>query len=281
MVKILVLSDLHLEQARFLPNAAATKACDVIVLAGDIHTGDRGIRWARETFANKPIVYVAGNHEFYGQDWDAGLNTMRETARVLDVQFLENDCVEISGVRFLGATLWTDFEYQGGHLVDKLKKQAYDWFLDYTAIKANAQGRRLTPDMSISRHQQTRAWLAGELAKSESSDTVVVTHHYPHKNSTPPRYALDGMTACYGSQLPEDLLLKAGLWIHGHTHASNNYRINGRNGHQDQYLQVICNPRGYLLKGMTVGAENANFNPGLLIESLPDGNWEERHDICK
>lgn len=64
-MKIHVLSDLHIEFAPFVPDPAAVEAADVIVLAGDISTGTQAIPWARKTFAAKPVIYIAGNHEFY------------------------------------------------------------------------------------------------------------------------------------------------------------------------------------------------------------------------
>ncbi len=62
-MKIRLLSDLHHEHfdgRRQLPEVEA----DVVVLAGDIHSHLEGLHWARETFADSEIVYVAGNHEF-------------------------------------------------------------------------------------------------------------------------------------------------------------------------------------------------------------------------
>jgi predicted phosphodiesterase len=101
MVKLLVLSDLRVEFAPFEPDAAAVAAADVVVLAGDIHKGVRGIEWARAAFADKPIIYVAGNHEFYSHHWTRLLDKMHEVAKEQEVHFLENQAVEICGVRFL------------------------------------------------------------------------------------------------------------------------------------------------------------------------------------
>ena len=75
-MKIQLLSDLHNEFLRsgkqhadkkwqgFIPDSDA----DIIILAGDIDTGTQGLEWAiaeSERLA-KDIIYVAGNHEFYG-----------------------------------------------------------------------------------------------------------------------------------------------------------------------------------------------------------------------
>src|SRR2546422_9130382 len=112
-MKLHVLSDLHVEFTDYKPDVEAVDAADVIVLAGDIHQGAAGMNWARNSFPGKPIIYVAGNHEFYGHHWDALLPELRQKAGECGVHFLENDSVTINGMRFLGATLWTDFDMFG------------------------------------------------------------------------------------------------------------------------------------------------------------------------
>ncbi|MCH2209521.1 MAG: metallophosphoesterase, partial [Lentisphaerales bacterium] len=62
-MRIQVLSDLHIEDQDFtIPETDA----DVIVLAGDIHEGTRAIPWIKAQ-TDKPVIYVAGNHEYYGE----------------------------------------------------------------------------------------------------------------------------------------------------------------------------------------------------------------------
>jgi len=277
MVKLLVLSDLHLECAAFELDPEAVAAADVVVLAGDIHPGDNGIIWARKTFGDKPVVYVAGNHEYYGEDFDLGIDAMRKSAKAHDIHFLENDSIDISGVRFLGCTLWTDFEFFGKDQASKMMEHAQNNNLDYKAIYGirNGFGKKLTAEMTMERHVASRTWLESGMASADPSKTVVVTHHLPHRNSTPPKYAADWMTGAYGSQLPEDLMLNAGLWIHGHTHSSANYRIDGAK----RYVRVVCNPRGIARGWPGNDAENSRFDPGLLISQLPDGNWAEFYEL--
>lgn len=105
-MKTLILSDLHLELSDF---KAPSGEVDLVVLAGDIHKGNLGIYWARQTWPSKPIVYVAGNHEFYHQDRIKTIENLRSAANEMNVHFLDNDDVIIDGVRFLGCTLWTDW----------------------------------------------------------------------------------------------------------------------------------------------------------------------------
>ena len=282
-MKIYILSDLHLEFRPFTPDPEALDAADVIVLAGDIYPGINGITWARKTFGDKPVVYVAGNHEFYGRHWDKLLGQMRETAVSENVHFLENDSVEIKGVRFLGATLWTDFEFFAKSRRSQCMREAETFLADYSAIKAetiqparlasilgNQTGKldpvrwssKLKAAHTLERHQASRAWLEAELPKGEQKKTVVVTHHYPHKRSTAPRFSQDLVTAAFGTEMPIELVRQAKLWIHGHTHDSFNYRI----GDSVQAVRVICNPRGYPLGWHDTAFENAAFDDGLLVD---------------
>lgn len=112
-MKILILSDLHIEFAPFRPEPAAVETADVIVLAGDISTGTEAIPWARKTFVGKRIIYVAGNHEFYQHHWSKLLAELRDLAAGYGIHYLENDSVTINRVRFMGCTFWTDFDYFG------------------------------------------------------------------------------------------------------------------------------------------------------------------------
>ncbi len=83
-MNILILSDLHLELSPF---SAPQNDVDVIVLPGDIHKNNLGINWARATWPDKPIVYVAGNHEFYKHDRLNVLENLRLAAEEQNVHF--------------------------------------------------------------------------------------------------------------------------------------------------------------------------------------------------
>ncbi|MFZ4479086.1 MAG: metallophosphoesterase [Rhodoferax sp.] len=279
MVKILVLSDLHLERNVFVPDRDAVRKADAVVLAGDIHPGADGIVWARKTFVDKPVVYVAGNHEFYGGHWDGTLDELRSAGKANDVDFLEDDAATIAGVRFLGCTLWTDFAFHGFDGKAEVMRYAEQNFADYHAISNLPPECKLTAQACLKRHQASRVWLEAELPKGNPSHTVVVTHHYAHARSTAPKYTNDALTAVFGSKLPESLLLQAGLWIHGHAHSSFDYRIDGHIGGTNRYVRVVCNPCGYPRTEMYNYIENPSFNPGLLITQLPDGNWGEHHEL--
>jgi len=273
--KLLVLSDLHVEFAPFAPDPAAVEAADVVVLAGDISNGVKGIAWARQTFADKPIVYVAGNHEFYRGDWVRLLEQLRAQAQVHGVHFLENDAVTIHGVRFLGATLWTDFLLFGEDKKAAAMREAARVMNDFQLIKARAlptqvnivgpRGNpwKLSPAHTLRRHRESLAWLTAQLPLGAADKTVVVSHHFPSARSVAPQWADDLVSAIYGSNLPDELVLGAALWIHGHAHSSFDYRI----GQDGRAGRLVCNPRGYPLGRLSPGAfENPGFDPGLTLE---------------
>src|SRR5213595_1685365 len=98
-MRILVLSDLHLEFGAFETPAAQA---DLVVLAGDTHTGSRGVRWARDAFGDIPVVYVMGNHEYYGEAYPALLDEVRREADSTNVHLLENQLVSFGEITFLG-----------------------------------------------------------------------------------------------------------------------------------------------------------------------------------
>src|SRR5579883_1255301 len=105
-----VLSDLHLEFGNLeIPETDA----DVIVLAGDVHIGARGLEWIKTRFEAKPVIYVLGNHEFYHESIPSLTHQLTTAADTTNVQLLENRAVEVNGWTFLGCTLWTDFELKG------------------------------------------------------------------------------------------------------------------------------------------------------------------------
>lgn len=255
-MQIHILSDLHLEYSSYQPHGA-TAAADVIVLAGDIAQKENGIPWARSTWPDQEIVFVAGNHEFYGTDMQETRARMRVTAQKFGVHFLDCDEVVIDGVRFLGCTGWTDFELFGEDLTLECIDMAARSINDFHRIRhPDNKAGRFTPAMSVIEHQKCVAWLAMKLRR-ESFDgpTVVVTHHAPAWASVMPWYQQDLLSACFASRL-EHLMGFSELWVHGHMHDSLDYRIDS--------TRVICNPRGYARYEQT--CENVEFKPDLLVE---------------
>lgn len=241
-MKIYAWSDLHNEFSLFAPPLIAA---DVVVLAGDIDIGDRGVRWANSAFAC-PVVYVAGNHEFYRGHIDKSLEKMRSAASA-HVHVLNDESWQWNGVRFLGATSWTDFSSTGD--VSAASREALELMSDYRVIRADASYRRLRPRDIAIRSEASYAWLAIQLATPFEGLTVVVTHHAPLLSVAGDKQS-GHLTAAYANDWPE-LVEKADVWFFGHTHQAVDKNIMG--------CRVISNPRGY-------PKEQTGFNVNLEID---------------
>lgn len=255
-----VLSDIHLESGPFTP--PPTDA-DLVVLAGDIAGGNEGLHWARETFPDRrPVIYLPGNHEYYGQRLERMAVELRACANELGIIWLDNDTVELEladeRIRIIGSTLWTDFELFGSRMdqVGDALLAARIKIADFSTIIYGTRGF-LRPEKTVEFHRISREYIRSELDKPFDGKTVVVTHHAPSWSSVARRWQHDIVSACFASRC-EDLVGKANLWIHGHTHASFDYAI----GDRPDRGQVVCNPRGYAYSGTP---ENPDFNPGFVI----------------
>lgn len=252
-MRIRMMSDLHIEFFDFVPTEVPA---DVVVLAGDILTEHYGLGWARKTFPDKPIVYVMGNHEFYNAHHERVLERARQEAVELGIHLLENDQVVIDGVRFLGATLWTDFEVESGN--PQVPDSAYAmWYAkramtDFNAIRY--RGGLLSPEATRAFHAASRAWLTERLAEPFAGKTVVVTHHLPLTRSIHPDFFRHPLNPAFASHLPELVRPPVDLWIHGHTHCSCDYLT-------EEGTRVVCNPRGYGPADL-----NREFNQYLVVE---------------
>jgi predicted phosphodiesterase len=241
-MKLQIYSDLHMEFARFEP---APSTADVVILAGDIDIKSRGVSWANDTF-QCPVIYVCGNHEFYGGHIVHTLRKMKEAA-VAHVHVLENEVLIINQTRFLVTTAWTDYSSTGD--VVAAKRVAWDWMNDFTVIRTDENFRRLRPDDLLAKSQAAYAWLTGELDRPFAGKTVVVTHHAPTSEYVSGDFPAH-LIAAYANNWPE-LLGKADLWVYGHTHIAADFVKGG--------CRVVSNPRGY-------PTEETGFDQGFLIE---------------
>lgn len=238
---------MHLEHLEYWFPGARTIApaygADVLVLAGDVGRGAGALRLFRDWPV--PVLYVAGNHEAYGSTWDATIAALREAAQNTSVRFLERDVVDFGGVRFLGATLWTDYRLRSNRTQRQLMEHAELCISDHRQIRTES-GSYFSAVNALREHETSRAWLAAELARPYEGKTVVITHHGPHPLSVHPRYVGDPTNAAFVSDL-SDLLRGPDLWLHGHVHDGFDYTVAG--------CKVVANPRGYPLNASSCELE--------------------------
>lgn len=262
-------SDLHLEylNKRFPDylrvDRLYTPFADVMILAGDIHVGTQAI----EKFGTwpHPVLYVPGNHEFYDCAIGPQVAKLKKAAEKTAVIVLSRDEYIDQGVRFLGCTLWTDYQLMG----TGSRQLASMWacearIADHRKIMGiDKPGQGFSAQQAFELHQQERAWLEQKLDEPFDGPTVVITHHAPSRGSVHPRFRGDPCNAAFVSDL-DDLVMKADFWIHGHVHDSFDYKV-GK-------CRVMANPGSYattLTKVQRVEElewENPLFDPQKTIE---------------
>lgn len=246
------LSDLHLEMIKNTFSIPASDA-DVIVLAGDIHQGIRGVEWAagEARRLQKPIVYVPGNHEHYRQEYHANMAAMRaEAAKSSLIHFLEKDEIVINGVRFLGVALWTDYMATGVDQQAQNMKAALE-MSDHQLIRYETG--RFEPEHALSLHIDAVEWLEKKLNEPFDGRTVVVTHHGPSLECIHLDHGYDSIPSCFYSDL-DRLVKKADIWLYGHTHSNLDTHI-GK-------CRLVSNQKGY--PGEKMPAENT-FQPDRVV----------------
>lgn len=205
---------------------------DIIVAAGDIGVGNQGVDWLKSL--NKPVVYIAGNHEFYNNEYRQTLHSIRRQCADSNIHFLENDSFIFQGVRFLGCTLWADLFVEGDKKAEALGKTLND-FRRIQFIEKSFDAVEFSH-----LHQNSKAWLEQQLAQPFSGKTVVITHHAPSMWSwNDSAYALKKLAYCNDLK-PLLHEYEVAAWFHGHVHSLVDYRISG--------ARILCNPRGYFGK---------------------------------
>jgi predicted phosphodiesterase len=279
-MNIQLLSDLHLEaQADW--QATPAPGADVLVLAGDIGSyqansqlldADFGLgRFSPHNGWPTPVIFLPGNHEYDTFDFDMAHQRLRDTCQRLGLIWLEREVVvwptqnpSDTAVRFVGTTLWSDFDAlapthsknPNTHLLaEQLKARskacrAADYYLKKTGTVRH--GAPMLADAVREQALVCQTWLTATLAQPFGGKTVVVTHFAPSLHSADPRYGHTPGTAGFCNAL-DDLLPLASVWLHGHLHAPSNYVHRG--------CQVVANPLGYARKN-----EQAAFNPRLCVQ---------------
>lgn len=241
MAKFQILSDLHIDSyaRRDLPVMdIAVTDCDVILVAGDTSNSDVGIRWLIDQAERlaKPIFVIMGNHDYFGENIASFDDHIRCLTQGTAVTLLQKGRVDFMGIRVLGCTLWTDYQFQAQP--DTLV-HAQTSMHDYKAILLD--NRHFVPEDSIRLHHEHRAWLYHQLqiAHKQNIPCVVMTHHGISPRSVSQKYACMPTNAAFLSDLSQWLesAFAPRLWVHGHTHEAFDY--------QQGNTHVVVNPRAY------------------------------------
>jgi predicted phosphodiesterase len=284
-VKVQLVSDLHLERyPDFTPRVA--DGVDVLVLAGDIGSYQAGSKLTDADFGLarfapgrvgpqcSTVIFVPGNHEYDGLDFDETHQRLQDCCARHGITWLERRVAVLDGVRFVGTTLWSDFDAlasahrpgQGAgaqsqavsmsrvmHEREKAFRAADFYLRKHTSLRGGAPMLAAQMrDLAL----ECQDWLRSTLAAAHDGPTLVITHFAPSLRSADPRYGLTPGTAGFCNAL-DDLLAHADVWMHGHLHCPCDYVVS----QGDRRCRVLANPRGYASKG-----EQQSFREGLCVE---------------
>ena len=271
-MKLQLLSDLHLEaHPHFQPTAAPD--AEVLVLAGDIGSYQEGGLLQDEYFGLErfsplpqfaswpcPVIFVPGNHEYDMQDWDVAHARLRRVCDALGIIWLERESLVLNQVRFVGTTLWTDYDaialldpqVQAGDVGRLLKQREKSFRAANFYLRKTGGTRHGQPFLAEPMREQAlvcQDWLRHALQQPFAGKTVAITHFAPSLQSHDPRYGLVPGTAGFCNAL-DDLLAHADLWLHGHLHAPSDYQVQGLHADGSEWrCRVVANPLGYARKG--------------------------------
>jgi predicted phosphodiesterase len=232
-MRIHLQSDAHLEKG--IPNQS-TVASDVCVLAGDIgslQTIDQQTKLEaffeeRKDLAEH-VIWVLGNHEFYGMQYEETLSEAYRIAKKCGVHLLDEaigtDNLEIDGVKFWGSTLWSDLRGNDWFV----NKRVADNINDFHAIKHGV--RNFSTHQMVEINRRTRDKI--------NWDADVIVTHFPPVLISNPRFSVDEISYYfYNSGLDNQILdSSVKLWLFGHTHHSVVEDLNG--------TLVASNQHGY------------------------------------
>lgn len=228
-MKIRLISDVHQE---FYEDKAlyANKGEDVLVIAGDLNVGHKTC-WNRlQRFAEKTanVVYISGNHEYYGYNIAEFDDYIKRFSYGSNVHFLNPGTVTIDSVTFIGATLWSNFG--NDHFAQQYCGQKINDFYNI---------RGFNTQECVKLYELHAAYIKSQYEAVEGQK-VIVTHFLPDSACIDPVYRGEGMINKYfandlGGWISE--LSDVPYWLFGHTHSLVDLKIGS--------TRVIANPYGY------------------------------------
>jgi len=256
-MKLKIASDIHLENyvaGQPLPDLGRG---DILVLAGDILCArhfktDGYLHTLYDTFLNdcsknfNQVLYVLGNHSFYGYNYEGTIKTIRENLPD-NFHLLDNDTVKIGDWNFVGFTLWTNF--RNGNPIEMMDAEQY--MNDYKVIRIGSNYRKLRAQDTLNFHLESRDYLLKQL-ETLKENVFVISHHAPSYRSVADKFKTSSCNSAYCSDLDALIMIHPQIkyFVHGHTHTPFDYMIEG--------CRVICNPMGY-------PDESTGFDPHLFV----------------
>jgi len=258
MTNIQIYSDLHCEFG--YKTAPEDCLADIVICAGDFSNKLEHIKLLRSWHKDSSIVYIAGNHEFYGTEnmYDRYLKIQKECIDN-DIYFLQNCYVIVKDCLIIGATLWTNFDLYNNAEKDK---HSFRRLNDGRYIKY-FNDKYMNSDHCLAEFNTSIKYIEDTIKvfSKDNLKPIIVTHHGVSNKSVHSKYKIGNSVAslngCFSSNL-DNFILKhqPNLWVHGHTHDSFDYFIGN--------TRVVVNPKGY--EDYFGNIENKSFNKQLVVK---------------
>lgn len=259
-MKILILSDLHLEKDdNFSLDVNILNQVDLCIFAGDIHKNiEKSLDWIYEQIKNINIksIYVPGNHEFYKNFLIDEINNAQQLKnKYKNIFLLNDDYIIINNIKFIGSILWTDYNLHNNQkeAMDSVRKKRFNKY-SY-AIYSKKHNRIIDPNDLLFLHKKSVSYIEKEL-NNNNIKSIIISHYLPTQKSIKEIYGIDDLNPSFASNLEHIIKqYQPQIWIHGHTHSNFDYILDK--------TRIICNPRGYIKNNI---AENNEFDINKIIE---------------
>ena len=252
-MKIFPISDMHSEfinwdRTRDPNDYKYNGPADIIIAAGDIGKKGNGPQYLRTVFGQRQIIYVGGNHEYYGSSIQEMDEQLRLECDKYGIHFLQMDVIKIEGIRIAGCTLWSDFELFGLDKKPYAVSEAGRYMNDYRMIwHQDRKKGAISPSDTIRIHQEHLTWL------SQQQADIIVTHNCPSFQGVLDIYKDSLLSAAFASDLGHVVSQSgARYWICGHSHIATKFKIGS--------TEVIMNCQGY------PGESIDGFDPDLILQ---------------
>lgn len=233
-MKIRPISDIHLEFGKFALPVIEGEEKQVLCILGDLNPSsclwekEKGNK-STETFFKsisgrfRDVLYITGNHEYYHGDVNIDDDFFEDICDDFGFTFLQGGMhKDIKNTRFIGATLWTDFENGDPVCMYTCGTGMNDFRLiedSSNNFRETIYGKQklFTPEQALEKHYEHREAIFNKLSLTKKKKTVVMSHHAPSYESISENYRNSNMNGAYYSNLESEILeTSPNLWLHGH-----------------------------------------------------------------
>lgn len=237
-----------------------------LIIAGDLWDDRKFLRrkytnsesWMKRISTRfKYVVFVLGNHDYWGANLTIEPGAIRkelEAQGIVNVHLLEIDSIVLDNIKFLGGTMWTDYDRENPHTMVMAPMVMAN---DHTRIKIGENYSKLRVEHLLNKFNKTKKFIFENAKKDNPEQRVIcVTHMAPSYKSIHEMFQTSKTNGFYYSDLEVELCYEEHdieMWIHGHTHMPMDYVLHEK-------TRIICNPRGYY------GYERTGFNEELRFE---------------